>query len=213
MAEKKEYTNTRLDVLKLRLQGKQPRQIADTLGIRLVTVHTYIREIELQAANKNLADLSEAGMNNLKGVIGDLMPYMGKALEDTAKRVKQLNNLHGDVIEAGELTMHCIKILLDIEVQKDVPSLVTVAKITDLVDKINKSFFNKEGIQVVQVLNDNSVNVQNQEREKSLDVLKSLVGGMPVQDAELDDDVAVIEEAGEEEGGLPRANIDDFPTV
>ncbi len=174
--ERAETSNTRLEVLKLKLKGFQPRQIADQLDLRVVTVHTYIREIERQIADQNISELSESGLNILKTTIGELMPYMGVALSDTEKKVKQLNNLHTDVIETGEFTILCLRRLLEIEMDKEVPDIEMLQKTTSLLDTVNKTFFNKEGIQIVNVLNDNTVNIEAEKRAESLKALQKMAG-------------------------------------
>ncbi len=188
MAEKAEFANTRVEVLKLKLKGYGPRQIAEALDIRVVLVHTYIREIEAQIANKNLSELSPKGLELLQTTIGSLMPYMGKAMSDAEKSVKALGTLHTDVIETGEFTIHCIKTLVELEMGKETPDLDTLERTTSLLDKINKSFFNKEGIQIVNVLNDNSVNVEAERKAESLKALRKMAGMEDeVVDAEIEE--------------------------
>jgi len=162
-----------LDVLKLKLQGKSPEDIAGLLDMRLVDVYKHDRKIRARMKSEKLTELSNMDSVQLEAMadtLKTLMPYMEKSTRAIARTAKSVKPLYGDMVENAELLHSLIHKALLIELEKDEVDVKKVAQLNGILNDSYKAFFNKEGIQIVNVLNDNSVNTQ----ETRFNMLKDL---------------------------------------
>jgi len=179
MADVNEKKNTRLEVLKLKLRNYSPEQIAEKLNIRVVVVHKYIRDINSQMGKETATELSNMKPEDLEVLATTataLMPYMEKTMAKVNEGAVKLQALHGDTVDNAELIQACLNIILTAEVQKESPDLNIVSRVSVIVESTNRSFFNKEGIQIVQIMNDNSNNVVVQQKAERMKKLQEMMG-------------------------------------
>ncbi len=149
--------DTRLNVLALKLKGKSPEQISQTLGIRLAEVYKHDKAIKQQMLREKESDIvamSPEAIEAAAETVNSLMPYMTTAMNKLQKQSESLKPLFGDIVENAEMVQVLISRQLAIELSKDEPDLTVVERLTELITKCHKAFFNKDGIQVVNVLND-----------------------------------------------------------
>ncbi len=164
-------TNDRLEVLKLKLKGLSPEQIADKLGLRLGTVFKHDTEIKRQMAKENatdLADLSPDALESVTATVNQLLPYMERATSKIVKQSQGLKPLHTDTIENAELVQALIHKALRAALDDDEPDIAKIGRLNDILNSSYKAFFNKDGIQVVNVLNDSSNTVNVDARKENL---------------------------------------------
>ncbi len=186
--EGNKQSNGMLDVLKLKLTGLSPEAIATKLEMRLGDVFKHDAAIKRSMKKEDEVELSKMDATQLAAVadtVHNLLPYMEKSVRNIAKTAKSVKPLYGDMVENAELLHALIHKGLVAEMGKDKVSVDKVGQLSNILNESYKAFFNKEGIQIVNVLNDNSVNVEAERRADSLKALKKMAGLDDVVDADI----------------------------
>ena len=163
--------NDRLEVLKLKLKGLSPEQIADKLDLSLAVVFKHDTEIKRQMAKENATDLADLSPDALEAVtetVNQLLPYMERATSKIVKQSQGLKPLHEDAIGNAELVQVLIHKALLVELDEDKPDIAKIARLNEILNSSYKAFFNKDGIQIVNVLNDSSNTVNVDARKETL---------------------------------------------
>jgi len=167
-------TNVRLEVLKLKVQGLKPAEIADKLNLKMAEVFRHDAEIKRQMAKENVTDmatLDPLALEAVTSVVNQIMPYMEKSTSKMLKASRGLKPLHEDMVHNSELVQLVVQKALIAELESDKPKLLTIERLSSILNDSYKAFFNKDGIQVVNVLNDMT---PNEERDKTADIIKGL---------------------------------------
>ena len=164
----------RLEVLKLKLQGMKPQQIAEKLNLKMSEVYRHDTEIKRQMAKEKSTDISKLDPMALEAVtatVSQLLPYMEKSTSKVLTASKGLKPLHDTMLENSEMVQVLISKALLVEIEKDEPKVAVIERLSHMLNDSYKAFFNKDGIQVVNILNDMS---PNEERAKTADVIRDL---------------------------------------
>ncbi len=167
-------TNDRLEVLKLKLQGKTPAQISTQTGLTMAEVFKHDSEIKRQMAKENTTDMGKLDPLALEAVtetVNQLLPYMERSTSKMLKASRGLKPLHDSMIESAELIHVLIQNAIYKELEADNVNITKVQKLSGMLNDSYKAFFNKDGIQVVNILNDMS---PDEERTKTADIIKEL---------------------------------------
>jgi len=167
--------DTRLKVLQLKLQNKSPEQIAAKLNIRLSDVYKHDTAIKQQMARENKTKLGTIAPDALEDVlttVTELLPYMEKSVSKVATQSKGLKPLFGDVVENAELVQSLIHKQILLELDKDKPDMAMVERLNNMIIASQKAFFNKDGIQVVNMINDGTSESASNTTAATLQALK-----------------------------------------
>jgi len=175
MKEQDRTKDPKLQVLKYKLQGWDPERIAKKLDIGLAEVIKHNSQIKRDMAKESQTNLDKIDPNTLEDmmeVASSLMPYMEKATDKIRKRNEGIQPLHIDMVENAELMMKIVrKSLIAMAEEKEI-DLKRLAEAKDILKDLYQAFFNKNGIQVINMLNTGGTEGAAAKRNELLGALK-----------------------------------------
>ncbi len=144
----------RAEVLARKLRGMSPNKIADDLHISVAAVHSHDREIKKAMAKGDAESLAAMSPDELKfaeTAISQMLPYMRKSLDAIGNSNKTLQSMHTTALDVAEKIFN----LIDKKLKEDV-SIKELVTLTDLFATTYATLYNKNGIQIVNLLSDGS---------------------------------------------------------
>jgi len=155
----------RADVLALKLKGLKVEHIAQKLGITVSKVHSHDREIKKMMAKgdaEELAEMSPEELEFAKTAVSQLLPYMRKSIDSVSKSATTLQSLHTNALNVAERIFGIIDRKLE---NKELP-VSELKELTKLFADTYAVLYNKNGIQIVNLLATGNTEVDPTEQKK-----------------------------------------------